>query len=414
MVPTAPVSFTHLFEETTMIKTLSALATSAAIAIAAFTTPAMAQDMYRFAIANDLNGPSAYHGKTYAAGFNTYLREVNDAGGVGGKKIELLQENAERNVQKEVGFLRKFSQQDGALAAMVVTSDGLFAAKPMSDSFKVPIMGIGVPELATNPSHPWLFNIFASYQDTVYAAVDHIFLTDKDPKIAVVYPDSQYGLEALRAAETRMQKYNKPLVAKVVMALRETDATTQVLALKQAGAKYVIVQLAGAHIAAVLRDADKVGLDATIIATTQGMDREPDLILGQANGANLAKRFLGVGPWAKWNETSIPGVVAMRNAVKKYDNIADDKLGDVMYSNFVQGYVNAMVLVEALRKAGPNPTGEKIRDAMNNIRNFDTKGITPPLSFAADRHKGTNGVKIYRINAERKVYEPIGNWVMAN
>jgi branched-chain amino acid transport system substrate-binding protein len=397
-----------------MFKKVSALAAFAVVAIASFSGIASAQEMHRFAIANDLNGPSAYHGKTYATGFNTYLKEVNETGGVGGKKIELLQENAERNVQKEMGFLRKFSQQDNALAAMVVTTDGLFAAKPMADSFKLPIMGIGVPELATSPTHPWLFNIFASYQDTVFVAIDHIFATDKDPKIAVLYPDNQYGLEALRAAETRMLKYNKPLVAKVVMALRETDATTQALALKQAGAKYVIVQLAGAHIAAVLRDVDKVGLDATIIATTQGMDREPDLILGQANGANLAKRFLGVGPWSKWNETSIPGVVGMRNAVKKYDNTPDDKLGDVMYSNFVQGYVNAMVLVEALKKAGSNPTGEKIRDAMNQIKNFDTKGITPPLTFAADKHKGTSGVKIYRINVERKVYEPLGGWVTAN
>lgn len=397
-----------------MFRTISTLAASAVIALTTFSGVAGAQEIHRFAIANDLSGPSSYHGKTYATGFNTYLKEVNEAGGVGGKKIELLQENAERNVQKEMGFLRKFAQQDNALAAMVVTTDGLFAAKPMADSLKLPIMGIGVPELASNPSHPWLFNIFASYQDTVFAAIDHIFTTNKDPKIAVVYPDNQYGLEALRAAETRIQKYNKPLVAKVVMALRETDATTQVLTLKQAGAEYVIVQLTGAHTAAILRDADKVGLDATIIATTQGMDREPDLILGQANGANLAKRFLGVGPWAKWNETSVPGVLAMRNAVKKYYNTPEDKLGDVMYSNFVQGYVNAMVLVEALKKAGPNPTGEKVRDAMNQIRNFDTKGITLPLTFAADRHKGTNGVKLYRINVERKVYEPIGTWITPN
>lgn len=387
---------------------------TALAALAAFSTPALAQETHKFAIANDLSGPSSYHGKTYAAGFNTYLREVNDAGGVGGKKVELLQENAERNVQKEVGFLRKFAQQDGALAAMVVTSDGLFAAKPMGDSLKLPLMGIGVPELATAPTSPWLFNIFASYQDTVFAAIDHIFQTDKDPKIGVIYPDSQYGLEALRAAETRMQKYGKPLAGKAVMALRETDATTQALALKQAGVKYVIVQLAGAHIAAVLRDADKVGLDAMIFGTTQGMDREPDLILGQPNGAQLARKFIGVGPWAKWNETSIPGVVAMREAVKKYDKVADDRLGDVMYSNFVQGYVNAMVLVEALRRAGPSPTGEKVRDALNQIRNFDTKGITPPLSFGPDRHKGSTGVKLYRINTERKVYEPIGNWVSAS
>jgi branched-chain amino acid transport system substrate-binding protein len=375
---------------------------------------AWAQDTHRFAIANDLTGPSAYHGKTFASGFNAFINEVNLAGGVHGKRISLLQENAERNVQKEVGFLRKFAQQDRALAGIIVTSDGLFAAKPMADSLRFPIMGVGVPELASSPPHPWVFNVVASYQDTVFAAIDHIFSTDKDPKIGVVYPDNQYGLEALRAAEARMQKYNKPLAAKVVMQLRESDATTQVLALKQAGVRYVIVQLAGAHMAAILRDADKVGLDAMVIATTQGMDREPDLILAQANGANLAKRFLGVGPWSKWNETDQPGVVAMREAVKKSENLNDAALGGVMYSNFVQGYINAMVLVEALKRAGPNPDGEKLRNAMNQIRNLDTRGLTPPLSFSENQRKGTNGVKLFRINVDRKTYEPIGGWVYPN
>lgn len=205
-----------------------------------------AQSTYRFAIANDLSGPSAYHGKTFASGFATYLKEINADGGVHGRKLELLQENAERNVQKEIGFLRKFSQQDNAIAGLVVTSDGMFAAKPMADTLRLPIMAIGVPELASNPPHPWVFNIVASYQDTVFAAIDHILATDKDPKIGVVYPDNQYGLEALRAAEARLQKHGKALAAKVVMSLRETDATTQALALKQAGVKYVIAQLTGA------------------------------------------------------------------------------------------------------------------------------------------------------------------------
>ncbi len=375
------------------------------------TSASWAQDTFRFAIANDLTGPSAYHGKTFASGFNAYLNDINSAGGVHGKRITLLQENAERNVQKEVGFLRKFAQQDRALAGMIVTTDGLFAAKPMADSLRIPIMGVGVPELASSPPHPWLFNIVASYQDTVFAAIDHIFSTDKDPKIGVVYPDNQYGLEALRAAETRMQKYNKPLAAKVVMQLRESDATTQMLALKQAGVKYIIVQLAGAHMAAILRDSEKVGLDAMVIATTQGMDREPDLILAQANGAQLAKRFLGVGPWSKWNETDQPGVVAMRNAVMKSENLNEAALSGVMYSNFVQGYINAMVLVEALKRAGPAADGERIRNAMSQIRNFDTRGITPPLSFSDTQRKGTNGVKLFRINVERKIYEPIGGWI---
>jgi len=395
---------------------VATLAVAAAAFLGLSVGDARAQETYKFGVANDLSGPSSYHGKTFAAGFNTYLHEVNDAGGVNGRHVELLQENAERNVQKELGFVRKFVQQDKVLTAMIVTSDGLFALKPMADSLKVPLTGVGVPELASNPPTPWIFNIFASYQDTVSAAIDYIVNTlgDKDPKVGVLYPDVQYGLEALRATELRMQKYGKPLTAKVVMNLRETDATTQMLALKQAGVKYVIVQMTGFHIAAILRDAAKVGLDATFFGTTQTMDREPELILNQPGGAELAKHYIGVGPWAKWNETNVPGIMTMRAAVKKYDKIADDKLGDVMYSNFVQGYVTAMVLVEALRKSGPQPTAEKMRDAMASLSNFDTKGITPPISFGTDRRKGFSSVKLFRINAAKKVYEPIGNWTTVN
>ena len=75
---------------------------------------------------------------------------------------------------------------------------------------------------------------------------------------------------------------------------------------------------------------------------------------------------------------------------------------------------DTIVNLRAIPECVVNVVPHGIRDAMNQIKNFDTKGITPPLTFAADRHKGTNGVKIYRINVERKVYEPIGNWVMAD
>jgi hypothetical protein len=73
-----------------------------------------------------------------------------------------------------------------------------------------------------------------------------------------------------------------------------------------------------------------------------------------------------------------------------------------------------MVLVEALKRAGPNPDGEKLRNAMNQIRNLDTRGLTPPLSFSENQRKGTNGVKLFRINVDRKTYEPIGGWVYPN
>jgi hypothetical protein len=64
-----------------------------------------------------------------------------------------------------------------------------------------------------------------------------------------------------------------------------------------------------------------------------------------------------------------------------------------------------------VRRAGPNATPEKLRDALAAMRNFDTGGITPPISFGPEQRKGFTSVKLYRIDPQQKVYAPIGDWI---
>lgn len=61
---------------------------------------------------------------------------------------------------------------------------------------------------------------------------------------------------------------------------------------------------------------------------------------------------------------------------------------------------------EALRRvveAGDELTGEKIRAALEGIRDFDTGGVTVPISFSPEDHRGSKGLRLYRVES--------GDWI---
>src|SRR5262249_45424689 len=73
----------------------------------------------------------------------------------------------------------------------------------------------------------------------------------------------------------------------------------------------------------------------------------------------------------------------------------------------LEGYINAKVVVEALRHAGPNPTRVAYRQALESLKAFDL-GIGAPLSFGPERHQGLDSVYFTRVDGERWV--PIADW----
>jgi ABC-type branched-subunit amino acid transport system substrate-binding protein len=76
----------------------------------------------------------------------------------------------------------------------------------------------------------------------------------------------------------------------------------------------------------------------------------------------------------------------------------------------LEGFVNAKVIVEALRRAGPQPTRALFRQALESLRNFDL-GIGAALTFGPERHQGLDSVYFTRVEGDRWV--PIADWAAA-
>jgi len=76
----------------------------------------------------------------------------------------------------------------------------------------------------------------------------------------------------------------------------------------------------------------------------------------------------------------------------------------------LEGFVNARVIVEGLRRTGPNPTRTAFRQALESLKNFDL-GIGAPLTFGPERHQGLDNVYFTRVVNGR--WAPITDWAAA-
>ena len=84
------------------------------------------------------------------------------------------------------------------------------------------------------------------------------------------------------------------------------------------------------------------------------------------------------------------------------NNFAKFKPQDVTVNHtLVEGYLGAKVLVEALRRAGPNPSRQKVREALETMKSYDAGEVF--ISFSANRHTGSRYVDITILNQAGKL-----------
>ena len=117
-----------------------------------------------------------------------------------------------------------------------------------------------------------------------------------------------------------------------------------------------------------------------------------------------------------YDDMSLPAVVEYRALMEKHAPQVPEPLRDARYTpaplsfRSLEGFVNAKVIVEALRRAGTNPTRTSLRAALESMKNVDL-GIGAPLTFGPERHQGLDSVYFTRVDNGRWV--PVNDWASA-
>jgi branched-chain amino acid transport system substrate-binding protein len=359
-------------------------------------------DTIKMAIVCDMTGPAAHAWSQLMDGVRTYIRYVNDRGGVNGKRIKLIIEDTRISIPGALAAFKKIVYKDKVLAYWgPASSSELHALFPQIEKQRMPTVSPSPTPKALTPFKRYVFIVCTLYHEQAKVMLDYVLndLKAENPKIAVVYPDNESGKNLLDAIRRYTKYYKLDLLSEQVMNFGAIDASSQVLNLKRAGADYVFhLGLIGGTVA-LLKEARKFGYKPNFFDTMYGCDDDVLKAVGDA-----ARNFHAVSQFSAWHEES-KGMAELREVRLKYHPDSASRT-----RSYTQSWVVGMIFVEAMKRAGRNLNGETFVDALESMENFDTNGLSGFISFSPKNHKAVAFDRIYKADIERKVMAPITDW----
>lgn len=330
-----------------------------------------------------LEGPAAYLGTQMVTGARAYLNYVNEQGGVYGRKIKLLSHNDEYDPQKAVACFNLLLKERVFAGAFFVGTPTAAKYIPMAESNRVPLIGLFTgAQILHEPFRPHVLSVRASYADEVTEQINHLHKDLKLKKFALIYQDDAFGAAITSSVKKVLESYALEPVAMGSFARNSLDVESAVVKVKAANPDVVIIAAPYGSAAAIVKKAHSlkwhplftsvsfIGAEAFIAAA--GKDAEGTVITQV------------VPPYSR---DDLPTVALYKRLLRK--NFPDEKPNFVSF----EGFVDAMVLVEGLKRAGPQLTRTKFISAVEGIRDFDMGlGSELRLNYGPRQHKGLTSV----------------------
>jgi branched-chain amino acid transport system substrate-binding protein len=180
----------------------------------------------------------------------------------------------------------------------------------------------------------------------------------------------------------RLARYNLKPVAQEMIKFGDKDFTSQLLKIKEANPEVMVIHAYTNEDAIAIRQAGELGLKAKIIVCFTGADKILYNLAGEAAAGVIVvfpSPALIEDPELEWFQKKI--------------SYKDDMTNAYIYQD---AYGAASCLVEGLKRAGRNLTRERLVDALETLKNFET-GVIRPVTFTKNNHEGIRSASFFTI-----------------
>ena len=357
----------------------------------------------------DLSGPIAFMGKGIAGGQATYYKYINDQGGVHGWKIKLLIEDDGYSPPKSVAAAKKLIERDKIFCiSMVLGSAQALAMYPILERAGVPLVHTGTQNSRIGtPPKKYLFLADPSYLDQAKIQIAYAIkdMKMKKPKVGVVYQDDEPGQDYHKGVVLACKHYGLELAVDAPYKRGTVDFSSHVAKLKEAGVDLVMTWLLVREPAALLKEAMKVEYKAVWMTASGSAD--PMILKLAGDAAFYGNGFYAAGILA-YPFKDNPAAAELMAAFPKYN-----KRPWSFYDYYSWGA--AKIMVEALRRAGKNPTRESLIKGLETFKGYKT-GIYGPLTWRPDKRAGNQSIQMQsavKLPGGNHRWFPISSWVKA-
>lgn len=333
-----------------------------------------------------LTGTVAGPVKEMNEGAEAYFSQVNRQGGIHGRKIKMLvlddkfdpaltRTNAETLIRNE----RVFALFQGRGTPH---TQGIL---PLLEGNNIPLVAPSTGAAVFHqPVHRMLFNIRAKYQDEVVRAVEH-FTTVGIRGIGILHVDDAFGQDGLEGFIKAMEARKLKPATVIKFARVNPDNKAAAAEVVKANPAALIVVSSAKNTIDVIKAIRAAGSQTQIMTLSNNSSQAFVKELGSAGTGVIVSQV-----------TPAPHLIS--TPLGQEFNAAAKAAGATISYAAMEGYVNAKVLVEGLRRAGPRLTREGFVRAMETMQRVDVGGLM--VTYGANDHTGSEFVELTMIGKD--------------
>ena len=340
----------------------------------------------------DLSGPIAGFGKQVRLGMMLRVEELNEQGGINGRKVVLKVEDSGYDPKKAVLAAQKLVNQDKifAMVGHIGTAQNVATFPVLFDKNVINFFPVTAAREMYEPFHKLKYSFAATYYDQMRIATPKLAKEKNAKKICTMYQDDEFGLEVMRGAEEGLKDAGMAMAEKTSYKRGATDFSSQVAKMKSAGCDMVVLGTIIRETIGAIGESRKTGFNPVFLGSSAAYTDLIHKLGGKAMDGFYATMTVQ-NPYT--DEASQP--------IRFWANKYKTKFNEDPSVFSVYGYSLVDAFLRAAQKAGPNLTTDSFIKAM------DTMTIPPDIfgsaemTFSATKRLGSNATRMSQLQDGR-------------
>lgn len=325
-------------------------------------------DTLKIGLVAPISGDNGQYGTSQKQGYELAIKEINEAGGVNGKMLELETYDDQGDAQKAAAGAQKFADDDSILAVGgSCLSSCTLAMVPIIDDAGLPDLVVSSSSPSLTGSSDYFFRM--SVQDAaVGPQIADVILKKGLKNVVVLYPDNDYGINLNENLTKYGAEQGLNIMQSIPYLTTDQDYTAILTTVKTLQPEAIALCGTTTDTGLLVKQIQQLGIDALLVGGTGGYNAKTVEIAGSAS-----EGFLCVGVYVASNPDE-----KVQTLVEKY-NAAYGEIPDGFAAlSYDQMYVIADAAKAAMDANGGTVTRETLKDALKAI-NYD--GVTGTVTF---------------------------------
>ena len=347
-----------------------------------------------------MTGVFAFAGVGINAGIEDYVKIVNEAGGIAGRKVRYVQEDKGYKVDVSVATFKKITSQN---KVNLYYGDSTGFAKTINPELErngnILMAGASFASELNDPKkYPHQFLVGPDYTEMFGILLKHIAKEKPGAKVAFVYSDSEFGRDPIEKSEAEAKRLGLSVAIKIMTPAGSVDVSTEVIKLRRDKPDYTIFHgYILAPIPEFITQGKQQGMTSQWMGTFWTMDNSTVMKMGPDGDG-----FMGVMPFRYYYDTEpAPMLEKIRAMRPEYQSVP-----------YMQGFVAAMLFLESAKRcleAKKPLTGDNMKAALNSLKDFDTGGVIGvPITITG------NSIpvgRVYKADMKAQKMLPASDWI---